>query len=96
MIVKYDKAGIEYGAAIPNSTVPKPKRNLKICRLSCRLEKSGAPPLPFFHRHPIRPLWVSFRPLAQWKCRKKRKDKVKNGQMLIRREEPGLIVFDHF
>jgi hypothetical protein len=32
----------------------------------------------------------------QWNYRKKEKKGKKNGQMLIRREESGLITFDHF
>jgi hypothetical protein len=38
----------------------------------------------FFRRHPIRPLWVSFRPLyAMELLQIKRKEGKKNGQMLI-------------
>jgi hypothetical protein len=56
------------GPAIPNSPVPKPKSGLK--------NKSGGLP-GGKKRHPIHPLWVSFRPYYAMELPQKREKKVK-------------------
>jgi hypothetical protein len=40
----------KYASVIPNLTIPKPKRDLNICRGSCRYEKAGYTPLQLLLR----------------------------------------------
>jgi hypothetical protein len=82
-------------AAIPNATVPIPKRDLKNMSGVLSAGKKRGPSPSFFPPPPHPPsLGLFSAPYAMEAPQKKRK--VKNGQMLIRKEEPRLIAFDHF
>ncbi|MDR3174096.1 MAG: hypothetical protein LBU19_07595 [Treponema sp.] len=95
--VNVDTLNVSRNTAIPNSTVPKPKRDLKNISGVLSAGKKRGPSPSFFPPPPHPPsLGLFSAPYAMEMLQKKEKKGKKMVKCSLWKEEPGLIAFDHF